>query len=139
MSISRLGDFFAGFTCGLVNFFSELVREGAAMTGLERPRFMERGRTGACPRALSLLLLLLPARRSSREISLTDFLAEELAATCPLIECLLDERIISLINSRNLIVNDSRQYNLLKGFWGFGVLGFFCLKFIKHNSRFSLF
>lgn len=42
--------------------------------GLERPKLFERGITDAAARELLTFLLLLPASKSSRDISLTDFL-----------------------------------------------------------------
>ena len=70
-----LGEIFAGFALDSLNFLSELFLEaGTAYTGLERPRLFERGITCAVAREELTVLLLLPASKSSKDISLTDFL-----------------------------------------------------------------
>ena len=80
-SLSReflFGETFAGFDFGSLNFLSELFFVvGTAVIGLARPKFVERGMTGALTLAEWLMLAVLfdlPARRSSSEISFTDFL-----------------------------------------------------------------
>ena len=53
---SRVVGYFAGLGFCSVIFFSELIlRPGAAITGLARPRFVERGSSVAWPRALESL------------------------------------------------------------------------------------
>ena len=73
-----IGEAFAGFALGSLNFLIELfLAAGMAVMGLVRARLVERGITDAQARfevSLLALLLILPASRSSKEISLTDFL-----------------------------------------------------------------
>ena len=95
---SRAGDFFAVFAA---IFFSELVLGGMAMVGLERPRLAERERLELYPRPADSwaagLLRLLPAKRSSREISLVARVAPVWAPRWPYLECLIDERILKIV------------------------------------------
>ena len=109
---------FAGFDdFGSLNFLSVLLLflvGGAAVTSLPRPRFIDRGKAGAIGLAklslsLAILLLLLPARRSSRLNSFAGFLVYFWAVIWPLLECLLDERIIRnqiILIKVNDLVND---------------------------------